>query len=89
MARVRAREFQRVAGTVSAVTRSTTSARPRLTISVADGTGDVRAVFMGRRDVPGITTGRAVALRARFTVQDGELVALNPEYQLLTALPEN
>ena len=41
---------------------------------------------MGRREVPGLTVGRPVVLCGRFTTVDGDLVTLNPEYELLTTV---
>lgn len=69
---------------MSSVTRSTTLEPPRLEITVSDGHTEIHAVFMGRRDVPGLTVGRPVTVCGRFTTVDGDLVTLNPEYELLT-----
>lgn len=80
---VQARTRVRVTGTVAALTRSPPMDAPRLTITVTDDTSSLHAVFMGRRNVPGIVVGRSIALTGRFTVDDGELLALNPEYELL------
>ncbi len=83
-AHVRAREQLCARGVVSSVTRSTPLEPPRLEIAVSDGHTELHAVFMGRRDVPGLTVGRPVTLCGRFTTVDGDLVTLNPEYELLT-----
>lgn len=81
---VRAREQLCARGVVSSVTRSTPLEPPRLEITVSDGRTEIHAVFMGRRDVPGLTVGRPVTVCGRFTTVDGDLVTLNPEYELLT-----
>lgn len=71
---------------VSSATRSTPLEPPRLEITVSDGHTELHAVFMGRREVPGLTVGRPVVLCGRFTTVDGDLVTLNPEYELLTTV---
>ncbi|EFG48226.1 hypothetical protein HMPREF0183_0483 [Brevibacterium mcbrellneri ATCC 49030] len=68
------------------MTRSTPLEPPRLEITVSDGRAELHAVFMGRREVRGLTVGRPVILCGCFTTVDGDLVTLNPEYELLTTV---
>ncbi|GAA4285307.1 hypothetical protein GCM10022261_28380 [Brevibacterium daeguense] len=78
----------RVAGVVVAVTRSLPESAPQLDIIIRDGTGAVAARFLGRREIAGVLPGRVVALEGRFGIQDGQLLTLNPAYQLVGAPPD-
>ncbi|MGO2153210.1 MAG: OB-fold nucleic acid binding domain-containing protein, partial [Brevibacterium aurantiacum] len=51
------RQLSRIAGVVSAVTQSCSGDSPRLHITVADGTGEVHAQFLGRREISGLKPG--------------------------------
>ena len=77
------RRTSRIAVVVSAVTRSCQAENPRLTIVVADGTGEVGAEFLGRREISGIRPGSLIVLEGRFCDRDGMLAAHNPVYELL------
>lgn len=77
------RQMSRVAGVVSAVTQSCSDDSPRLNITVADGTGEARAQFLGRREISGVRPGALIVLEGRFCGQDGGLTAHNPVYELL------
>ena len=78
-----ARKTSRIAGVVSATTQSCSGDSPRLDITVADGTGEARAQFLGRREISGIRPGALVVLEGRFCGKDGVLTAHNPVYELL------
>lgn len=80
---LRAREMSRVAGVVSSLTRSCSSDSPQFDITVADGTGEVHAQFLGRRDISGIKPGTLVVLSGRFCEHDGRMRAHNPVYELV------
>ncbi|RBP64002.1 ATP-dependent DNA helicase RecG [Brevibacterium sanguinis] len=80
---LRPRRHSRIAGVVSAVTRSCIGDSPRLKVMVSDGTGEVQAQFLGRRDISGLRPGALVVLEGRFCERDGELVAHNPVYELI------
>lgn len=77
------RKASRVAGVVSSATRSCSDDSPRLDITVADGTGEARAQFLGRREISGIRPGALIVLEGRFCGSDGVLTAHNPVYELL------
>lgn len=77
------RLMSRVAGVISAVTRSCSGESPRLHITVADGTGEVQAQFLGRREISGIKPGALIVLEGRFCNHDGALQAHNPVYELI------
>lgn len=48
-----------------------------------DGSGSVTLIWMGRREIPGITAGRNVRVRGRLSDCDGQRRIYNPEYELL------
>jgi len=55
-------------------------------IDLHDGTGSLRAVWLGQRDIPGLTVGRRVTVEGLVTVgPDGQCTVMNPRYRL-TAL---
>lgn len=80
---LRPRQMSRVAGVVSALTQSCSGDSPRLDITVADGTGEVQAQFLGRREISGIRPGALIVLEGRFCSHDGALKAHNPVYELI------
>lgn len=83
------RQMSRIAGVVSAVTQSCSGDSPRLHITVADGTGEVHAQFLGRRDISGIRPGALIVLEGRFCSHDGALKAHNPVYELVQTREES
>lgn len=83
VAELRPRQMSRIAGVVSAVTQSCNGENPRLTITVADGTGEARAQFLGRREISGVRPGALIVLEGRFCSADGTLTAHNPVYELV------
>ena len=78
-----ARKTARIAGVVSALTQSCSADSPRLDITVSDGTGQVRAQFLGRREISGIRPGALLVLEGRFCGSDGQLITHNPVYELV------
>lgn len=80
---LQARTLSTVAGVVVAATRSMTTDSPRYEISISDGTGEVVATFLGRREIPGIVPGSVVSLTGRFCSAKSGLNAQNPAYELL------
>jgi amino acid transporter len=52
-------------------------------VTIADGTGDLRLVFLGRRHIPGIVPGSYLSARAVVGRRNGKLEMLNPLYTLL------
>ncbi|MGH3913340.1 MAG: OB-fold nucleic acid binding domain-containing protein [Pseudonocardiaceae bacterium] len=47
-----------------------------------DGTEGITLVWLGRRRIPGIETGRTVRASGRLAVRDGRKVLYNPYYEL-------
>lgn len=79
------RDRQKVvlSGAVSALTASCTGEHPRLSADLRDGSGTVRVVWIGRRSIPGVDSGRTIRVEGRVSCQDGGRVMYNPRYELL------
>lgn len=80
--RAREREVARVRGTIGSILIEPRGAAPALTASIGDGTGVIEAVFMGRRDVPGIEPGRVVTIHGRVAQGEAGLLIFNPWYRI-------
>jgi hypothetical protein len=77
------REKVRVAGTLRTVTIQPRAGVPSLEADLWDGTGDVFVVWLGRREIPGITPGRHISVEGRITTLGGHRAIYNPIYELL------
>jgi hypothetical protein len=73
----------RVAGEVKRIRVAPRGGTPSLEVVVCDGTGDVVALFTGRRSIPGIDHGRSMILEGVGRDERGRRVMLNPVYELL------
>lgn len=62
--------------------------RPVLQAELADGTDQVRLVWLGREHIPGIEPGRVLQVEGRLSVQHGRPTIFNPRYDLSAAEPE-
>lgn len=71
-----------VLGRIRTVTHGSADSDLWVTAEVIDGTGSVDAVWLGRRAIPGIDTGRYIFLAGRMTERDGRRVIFNPRYEL-------
>ncbi len=74
--------------TVSGVLRSVTL-RPRETVPAVeaelyDGSGQVKLVWLGRRQILGITPGRPIVVTGRITGNRADPTIFNPRYELRT-----
>ena len=54
-------------------------------VTLADATGDVRVVFLGRRHIAGIVPGTLMSAHAVVGQRLGHVELLNPAYTLLLA----
>ena len=73
----------RVGGEIKRVHIVPRSGVPALHVVVSDGTGEVHAVFTGRRTHGGVAPGRGMEFEGVAHRERGELVVLNPAYTLL------
>ena len=77
------RERVRVVGTLRTVTIRPRAGVASLEAVLWDGTGDVAIVWLGRREIPGITPGRHIRAEGRITTLGGHRAIYNPIYELL------
>lgn len=82
ISQARAREVVRVGGRVTALTVLPLDEAPSLRATVSDDTGQIDAVFLGRRAIPGLEPGREVVLEGRVYEQGVERCLFNPRYEL-------
>ena len=73
----------RVAGEIQRMRMTPRSGVPALEITISDGSGQVTAVFTGRRQLAGVNHGRAILLEGVAHLEHGRSVLLNPAYTLL------
>ena len=81
----RHRELVDIAGTLRAVTLRPRGSTPTMEAELWDGTGTVRLIWLGRRDIPGIEPGRKLVVHGRMTTLKGERAIYNPRYELQPA----
>lgn len=72
-----------VGGEVQRVKVVPRSGSPSVEATLSDGTGEVTAVFTGRRGIGGLTIGRGVLVEGVAYTEKGKRVLLNPIYTLL------
>ncbi len=82
---VHPREVARVSGRVVSIQIEPNDAPPAFTVRIDDGTGRLDAVFMGRRDVPGLEPGGRVEVEGLICDSDAFLKVYNPRYTLVGA----
>jgi amino acid transporter len=80
---VRWRDHVRVKGDVRSVQVAPQRDVPTFECVLDDGTGTLTAVFLGRRDVAGVRTGRRLEVTGTAGVHQNRLAILNPSYRLL------
>jgi RecG-like helicase len=72
-----------VQGRVRALTLPTTSAVTALVVEVADSTGSIQLVFVGRKAIPGIECGVTLRAHGRVSIRRGTRVMYNPAYEIV------
>lgn len=77
------REKVRLIGTLRTVTIRPRAGVASLEAVLWDGTGDVAIIWLGRREIPGITPGRHIRAEGRITTLGGHRAIFNPIYELL------
>lgn len=76
------RSVATVAGRVAAVTVEPRNSAPRLVVRLADGTGSVDLIFVGRRVLPGVNPGSALRAQGRVQHLASGGAIFNPRYDL-------
>ena len=74
-----------VLGRLRAVDLRPTDALATMVAELYDGTDSVELIWLGRRSIPGVETGRSVKARGRIAIKDGRKVIYNPDYELMPA----
>lgn len=72
-----------VIGRLRAVELHPTDAVATLVAELYDGTDSVSLIWLGRRSIQGIETGRTVKAKGRLAMKDGHKAIYNPDYQLM------
>ena len=70
-------------GSLRSVTLRPHGGVPALEAELFDGSGTVRLVWLGRREIAGIHAGRRVRVEGLVAVNDEIAVMYNPRYELL------
>ncbi|MFD1814037.1 OB-fold nucleic acid binding domain-containing protein [Rhodococcus gannanensis] len=70
-------------GRLRSVESCAQSANATVRAELFDGTDPVTLVWIGRRRIPGIETGKQLLVRGRLGDRDGQKVIYNPYYELL------
>lgn len=70
-------------GSLRTVTLMPRGGVPTLEADLDDGSGVVTLVWLGRRRIAGIETGRSLTVSGRIGVHDGRRVLFNPRYELM------
>jgi hypothetical protein len=56
---------------------------PTLELVLVDGTGAISAVFLGRRELAGVSPGTRLTVEGTVGIHKARLAIMNPSYQLL------
>jgi hypothetical protein len=83
VARCSARTVVTVLGTVRSMTLRPRAGTPALEVELYDGTAVVWLVWLGRREIAGISPGRKLRATGRITSTDARRVIFNPRYELV------
>ena len=85
---VRARERVAVTGTLRDVAPRPRGSAPALVAELHDGSAAISLVWLGRRQIPGIETGRRLTCYGRVAFEHDRPVIFNPRYELQSAGPQ-
>jgi hypothetical protein len=77
------RDMVTVLGRVRSLTLRPRAGTPSLEVDLYDGTGTVTLVWLGRREIVGITPGRQLRATGRITSSGARRVIFNPRYELV------
>lgn len=76
------RQRATVSGTLRTVTLRPRAGVPALVAELYDGSGTISLVWLGRRQIPGITPGRSIEACGLVTRDGDRPVMYNPRYEL-------
>jgi RecG-like helicase len=83
VSRCTARTVVTVLGTVRSMTLRPRAGTPTLEVELYDGTAVVTLVWLGRREIAGISPGRKLRATGRITSNDAGRIIFNPRYELV------
>jgi RecG-like helicase len=84
IAQAKQRQFVELRGAIRALQTKPRQGIPWLEADFSDGTGNIKLVWMGRRQIPGISTGRKLKVSGRLAAAAADQYQLyNPRYELL------
>lgn len=84
IAECEARAMVRIRARVVAIQVEPLDAAPKLTARLADKSGRIDAVFLGRRSIPGIEPGAVIDVEGRVCAADALPRLFNPSYVLVS-----
>ncbi len=84
---VRPRTRVTVAGVIERTVVSAAGSSPLLRCVLADETGELDLLFLGRSQITGLESGRRCTATGRAALHDGGLVIWNPRYTLEAGIP--
>lgn len=73
----------RAGGEVTRIQIAPSNGVPNFEVTISDGTGQVTAIFTGRRQLAGIDHNRAIVLEGVAVDRRGRRVLYNPRYTLV------
>lgn len=76
------RTVARVSGRITAVIVEPAGSPPGLRARIEDASGRLEAVFMGRREIPGIEPGQDIEVEGRVAMTGTLARMYNPRYEL-------
>jgi len=71
-----------VSGVIRSVTLRPREGVPALEAELYDGSGSLDLVWLGRREIAGVTPGRRVKIEGLVCMVDGRRTVFNPRYEL-------
>jgi hypothetical protein len=77
------RQLVTVHGTVRSLTLRPRAGTPALEVELYDGSGSVTLVWLGRREIAGMSPGRQLRATGRITSNGNRRVIFNPRYELI------
>lgn len=83
VAKVEDRQRTTVAGVLRSVTLRSRETVPALEAELYDGTGALRLVWLGRREIPGVQPGRRLRVTGMVSEKTGTPTVYNPRYELV------
>jgi hypothetical protein len=77
------RQLVTVHGTVRSLTLRPRAGAPSLEVELYDGSGSVTLVWLGRREIAGMSPGRQLRATGRITSNGNRRMIFNPRYELI------